>query len=265
MDIIQHTTQYQTRARRRLPPLGVVLHNTVTRGLVAPHPNGSWHYEVDRDGACHQYVADKDYAWHVRICDEWRPPWCVHRDTRVSEMNSCSVGIELVSYAGATNPPPEPGYVAYTDPQYATLEALLRLLRDRYGDLPIVTHGAMQLDRTDPVALNLERLPLTWAGDGWRLEDGTPMDTTWDERQQYKPYFEQLGVAVNTETALMQRAALAHKRDETPGPAMSGEYPFTLPDGRGVIRQDFTARICEYDPATGGTAWAEVVKERPAA
>ena len=64
MNIVSHSTVYQTKASPRRDPLGVVLHNTVTQGLVPPHPNGSWHYEIDRDGTCHQYVNDKDIVWN---------------------------------------------------------------------------------------------------------------------------------------------------------------------------------------------------------
>ena len=265
MDIQQHSTVHYTKARRKLPPLGLVLHNTVSWGLATPRLGASWHYQIDRDGACHQYVNDRDYAHHVRACDRWRPPWVVHRDTRVSEMNSCAVGIELVSLAGHPDCPE--GYVAYTDAQYATLAELLALLHGRYGPLPLVGHGMVQRDRSDPVGLDWSRLPLEWRGDGYYHdpEEGLAMETTPEEREAMRPYFELYGVPVNTETALMKRACLAHKRDETPGPALSGEYGHTLPDGRGVIRQDFTGRVGEYDPATGGTAWVEVVKERAAA
>jgi hypothetical protein len=224
--------------------------------LVPPHAQGSWHFEVGRDGSVHQYVycgpKGHDLAWHVRACDEWRPPWMTWRDTRVSEANSCTVGIELVSYAGnsvgvAVDP-------AYTDAQYqATLE-LLRHLYGMYGALPIVTHGSMQLDRTDPVRFDFARLPLVWRGDGYRLEETTTVDdTTPEERAAMKPYFEMLGVPVNMNTALMKRAALAYKRQETRGPATSGEY-----DHDGRPRQDFTAGTAEFDPATGGVNWVEL-------
>lgn len=256
MQITQHTTMHYTPARSpKPPPLGVVLHNTVTQTLVAPHPAGSWHYEIGRDGACHQYVPDRDLAWHVRATDEWRPGWLRWRDTRVSEANSCTVGIELVSYAGNTAgvPVPEP----YTPAQYATLRELLALLYARYGVLPVVTHGAMQLDRTDPVGFDFARAGLVWAGDGYRLEEATDVpitETTEAERAAMKPYFEQLGVPVNMSTALMKRAALAKKREETRGPATSGEY--THANGR--PRQNFTAGTCEFDPATGGVNWVEL-------
>lgn len=258
MNVIQHSTVYCTRASPRRDPLGVVLHNTVTQTLVAPSPNGSWHYEVDRDGAVHQYVHDKDYAWHVRACDEWRPPWVRWRDTRVSEPNSCTVGIELVSFAG--HPQCPAGYTPYTGSQYQATRELLALLYGRYGELPVVTHGQLQLDRTDPVGFDFGLASLTWAGDGYRLEEETVVeDTTPEEREAMRPYFEMLGVPVNMETALMKRAALAYKRNETRGPATSGEYPHG-----DHVRQDFTAGTASYDPATGGVGWVELNLERTA-
>lgn len=72
-------------------------------------------------------------------------------------------------------------------------------------------------------------------------------------------YFGSLGQPVNPDTALMQRAFLAYRRDENPGPALTGEYAATNSAGAPVVRQDFTARICEYNPATGWCGWVEVV------
>lgn len=168
MNIVQHSTSFFTRTTTPRPPVGIVLHNTVSTGLATPTANGSWHYEVGRDGSCHQYVPDAGYAWHVRACDRWRPGWMVNRDSRVSEANSCTIGIELVSYVGNTAgvAVPEP----YTASQYDTLRALLALLYERYGILPVVGHGQLQLDRSDPVALGWGRAGLMWRGDGYRYE-----------------------------------------------------------------------------------------------
>jgi hypothetical protein len=87
-------------------------------------------------------------------------------------------------------------------------------------------------------------------------EEENPVDTTPAERAGMKPYFDMYGVDCNMETALMKRAALAHKREESPGPALTGEYPYG-----GYVRQDFTARKAEYHPDDGQVYWVEVVKE----
>lgn len=177
MNITQHTTPYYTPAKKRQPPVGLVLHNTVTQTLVAPHAQGSWHFEIGRAGDVHQYVyaaADgHDLAWHVRICDEWRPAWMVNRDSRVSEPNSCTVGIEMVSYAGNSVGVGVP--VPYTDAQYVAVHELLTVLTGWYGALPIVSHGSMQLDRTDPVSFDYARAGLVWKGDGYRYEEQEDM------------------------------------------------------------------------------------------
>jgi Peptidase_C39 like family len=92
--------------------------------------------------------------------------------------------------------------------------------------------------------------------------DWIAMDTTWDEREDMRPYFEQLGVACNMHTAIMQRACLAFKRGESRGPAVSGEYLSTHADGRGSARQNFTAAIAEAVQAGDGTwqvNWMELV------
>jgi murein DD-endopeptidase MepM/ murein hydrolase activator NlpD len=101
-----------------------------------------------------------------------------------------------------------------------------------------------------------------WAGLlAYAPEEEIPVDTTPEERAALQPYFEQLGVPVNVETAIMKLAALAYKRGETRGPAMSDEYPATSPEGAPVIRQQFTAGVGQFDPASGATHWVEVVKE----
>ncbi|MDQ3703123.1 MAG: hypothetical protein M3442_19720, partial [Chloroflexota bacterium] len=72
-------------------------------------------------------------------------------------------------------------------------------------------------------------------------------------------YLNQAGQRVNMETALVKRACLAHRRGETRGPALSGEYAARTVDGRDVIRQKFTAGIAEYNPGSGEVSWVEVV------
>lgn len=168
MNITQRPTSFYTRATTPRPPVGLVIHNTVSLALATPTANGSWHYEVDRDGSVVQFVPDAGYAWHVRACDRWRPPWMVNRDSRVSEANSCTLGIELVSFAG--NSVGVAVAIPYTDQQYDTLRALLALLYGRYGVLPVVGHGQLQVDRSDPVALDYGRAGLVWRGDGYRYE-----------------------------------------------------------------------------------------------
>jgi hypothetical protein len=61
------------------------------------------------------------------------------------------------------------------------------------------------------------------------------------------------GHSVNMGTAIVQRAALAYRRGETRGPALSGEY-----DHNGRVRQRFSAATCEWDPATGVASWVEI-------
>ena len=90
--------------------------------------------------------------------------------------------------------------------------------------------------------------------------DDVRTTTTPEEREAIKPYMEQLGVAVNMDTALMQKACLAYYRDENPGPAMTGEYPWGAEAG-GFVRQEFTARTGEWHP-DGTTYWVEINKEK---
>jgi hypothetical protein len=87
--------------------------------------------------------------------------------------------------------------------------------------------------------------------------------------EELRGYFSQVlrqrdqGYQVNLETAIIKRACLAFRRGETRGPALSDEYTVSIPDGNGgqrnVVRQDFTAGIAEFDPATGQVNWVEIV------
>jgi hypothetical protein len=79
-------------------------------------------------------------------------------------------------------------------------------------------------------------------------EEEIPVDTTADERQAMKPYFETYGVSCNMDTALLQRACLSYKRDETCGPALTGEYPW---GDQGYVRQEFTVKTLEWHPDNG--------------
>lgn len=262
MNIIQRSTEYYTASGVKNPPLGLVLHNTVTANLVPPHSQGSWHYELDRDGQIYQYVRDFDYAWHVRACDEWRPGWMRRRDNRVSEANSCTIGIEMVSWMGVGAALPA-GYIPYTDAQYVSLKQWFLLMYDRYGTLPIVTHGSLQLDRTDPVGFDTARAGLLWiSGFGYVMEEipveafdleayaNEQMILRADEIYAYLSQFH----AMNDVTAIYKRAARSYVLGETRGPCISDEYPGKE---EGHVRQNFTAGTADYSP-DGTVNWVEL-------
>jgi N-acetylmuramoyl-L-alanine amidase len=79
----------------------------------------SAHYLVDRDGRIHQLVADDHRAWHAGRC--------ALRGV-VTDMNSRSLGIELVNDGSGRTP--------YTEQQYQALEALVPYLATTY-DIPL--------------------------------------------------------------------------------------------------------------------------------
>jgi N-acetyl-anhydromuramyl-L-alanine amidase AmpD len=154
MNITYAWTPFFTDTSDSDPPgrliAGICLHDTETHASVNPRQEGSWHYEIDRDGSILQFVDEADIAWHVRACDRWWPDWLPHwGNYDVSRMNEWAIGIELVSdaaYRAAGEP--------YTDAQYTALAALIRDLFARRGVLPIVGHGQVQADRSDPVAFD---------------------------------------------------------------------------------------------------------------
>ena len=129
--------------------VGVVLHHTGGSTMVYPHSQGSWHYLIDRDGKIYNPISPDDLAWHAANTDRWKPAW-VKRGADwayVSEVNSCTIGIDLVSPAGS---------VGFTDQQYESLQALAAAVGP---DVWWVGHGEIQLDRrrTEPDNLDWER------------------------------------------------------------------------------------------------------------
>jgi len=162
MNVTRVSTPYFTDTGKRGRIIyGVVIHDTESDNLVAPTANGSWHYEVDRAGKLWQYIDEADVAWHVRACDEWWPPWLPEeRPWPASAANCWTVGIELVSSARyrAQGMP-------YTQEQYRALHVLFTDLYRRLGRLPVVSHGSLQLDRTDPVQFVYAFAGLHWAAD----------------------------------------------------------------------------------------------------
>ena len=89
-------------------------------------------------------------------------------------------------------------------------------------------------------------------------EDDVPTTVSPEELAAMAPYFATYGVQPNMGTAIMARAGLAYKRDETPGPCLTDEYPY---GEVGYVRQDFTARTAEWHPDDGQVYWVEINKE----
>lgn len=278
LDMVSRPYTHSTDYGPGKPTVGGVLHNTVgNTPVTTAQSGGSWHYLIDRDakGTIYRDVPSNLAPWHVeatgssaasKALTKWRPKWLLPAPGgRTSDLNYCAIGIELVSLMGGS---PPPGYVPYTDSQYASLKRLLSYLTISWGPIPWIGHGQVQTNRTDPVAFEWERAGFgpfvegfgrLWLGDEPAVPEGVPMDTTPEERQRMKPDFETAGVGVNMDTALMKRAALAYKRSEWRGPAISGEYAATAPSGKAVVRQKFTGGIAEWQPDTGEVLWVEVV------
>jgi hypothetical protein len=151
VDVTERSTPYFTDTGFAVRPIsGVVLHDTEADAYVEPHAEGSWHYEVDRQGTVYRFVDEADVAWHVRATDRWHPLWLPRSSPwEVSPANAHTVGIELVSSQKWRNQGRP-----YTAAQYRSLQALLLDLRTRYGGLPVVGHGHLQADRSDPVWLD---------------------------------------------------------------------------------------------------------------
>ena len=136
------------------PIRGVVLHHTAGSSAPQCQRGASWHYCVDKDGTIYRDVSEQNVAHTTGATDRWRPAWVVAGPGTTSDINWCSIGIEIV-YA------PQDGE-APTDSQYDSVKVILADLNARYGRLPIVGHG--QVDRskweTEPHGLSWLRLGL---------------------------------------------------------------------------------------------------------
>jgi len=102
----------------------VILHYTGMRTgaealarLRDPSSEVSAHYLIEEDGKCFPLVDEKYRAWHAGQ-SFWRG---------IRDINSCSIGIELV------NPGHEFGYRPFPESQIAALEKLLGEIKQRYN------------------------------------------------------------------------------------------------------------------------------------
>lgn len=106
---------------RRLPVDMVVLHYTgMTHGALErlrdPAAKVSAHYLIDEDGTTYALVPEDKRAWHAGVAS-WQGE---------SDINSCSIGIELA------NPGHDHGYPAFSSVQMAALVTLLRAVIKRH-------------------------------------------------------------------------------------------------------------------------------------
>ena len=88
--------------------------------LCDPEPEVSAHYVIDERGSVSQLVEERYRAWHAGV-GEWQGN---------TDINSCSIGIELA------NPGPLQDLPPFPEPQMAALEALIGEIRVRW-DIPM--------------------------------------------------------------------------------------------------------------------------------
>ena len=108
---------------RTAPVSMIVLHYTgmptaaeAIARLCDPVAKVSTHYLIDEDGTCHAMVAEDKRAWHAGR-SHWRG---------VTDLNSCSIGIEIV------NPGHDHGYRPFPPDQVSAIVRLVHELKDRY-------------------------------------------------------------------------------------------------------------------------------------
>lgn len=160
LDAVDRYTPYFSTVPAQFGPRPIVagvLHDTETLGQVPCHSAGSWWLELDRDGSTYDDVPAQHCAWHVRAADRWRPRWVRPSPMALSDVNWCTLGIEVVSHATyrAAGQP-------FTPEQYTKLRySILPYVADQYGDIPWVGHGELQSDRSDPVDFDWTRAGFT--------------------------------------------------------------------------------------------------------
>ena len=149
MNWITGTTPFQTPCPNGGAPravLGVVLHHTGGPSAVNPHSEGSWHILIDRNGDVYQPIPFASIAWHCANTNRWTPDWVTRTAGWFggSSINTCTIGIELVSVAGTS---------LFTDAQYESFQGVAsRIVAFAGHDIWWVGHGEVQPDRrlTEP-------------------------------------------------------------------------------------------------------------------
>jgi N-acetylmuramoyl-L-alanine amidase len=103
--------------------------------LTDPAAKVSAHYTVDEDGTIYAHVAEEQRAWHAGV-SFW---------AGVTNINACSIGIELV------NPGHEFGYRAFPEAQIAALIPLCQAIIARHAIAParVLGHSDVAPARKD--------------------------------------------------------------------------------------------------------------------
>jgi N-acetyl-anhydromuramyl-L-alanine amidase AmpD len=123
-------------------PKYIVLHTTQSTGMSAvgwfqnPASQVSAHYVVIEDGSIIAMVDEKNSAWHAGIVNKPITPLYTGVNPNLE-----SVGIEISGFAD----------VPITAQQVDSVANLVRDIRNRYGDLPIIRHHDLDtVNRFDP-------------------------------------------------------------------------------------------------------------------
>ncbi|MEM7271317.1 MAG: N-acetylmuramoyl-L-alanine amidase [Pseudomonadota bacterium] len=118
--------------RRLGPPDMILIHYTgmetcaaARERLCDPEAEVSAHYLIDLDGTVEQLVDERRRAWHAGV-SEWEGE---------SDVNSRSIGIELVNQGAG------PNYHPFPEAQMATLEGLLAEISSRWTIDPRLVRG----------------------------------------------------------------------------------------------------------------------------
>ena len=120
MDVIDFKNWIGTTNFNMRKPNFVIIHHTAQNNcdqtlktFTSPKSQVSAHYVICKEGIIYHMLNDYLRAWHAGVA-QWG---------NVTDVNSCSIGIELDNT----------GFESFTEPQMQSLEKLLQALKDKYA------------------------------------------------------------------------------------------------------------------------------------
>ena len=180
----------------------VVLHYTGMRDCEAalarlcdPRAKVSAHYLIDEDGTCHALVDEDKRAWHAGIA-YW---------AGMTDINSCSIGIEIV------NGGREFGLPDFPPPQMAAVEDLCVSLAKRYSMRYLLGHSDVAPGRKEDPGEKFDWPRLARMGLGlWG--DPPPPDQDFSHLDQAAPKLKRIGYDPRLAPEILLTAFQRHYR-----------------------------------------------------
>lgn len=157
--------------------------------LTDPATKVSAHYLIDTDGTVHGLVAEQRRAWHAGVAS-WHG---------VTDINACSIGIELQNRGHSSSGPggPEP----YPESQIAALVRLVRAIRSRHAipDRRILGHSDVAPRRKQDPGAHFPWARLAAEGIGCWPEDRRPLPSENGEAAALQSALARIGYGITVD------------------------------------------------------------------